>query len=48
MAANVMWFSTLERVAFHGMLHDRGTYLCLMAASLVVLSVWYIGIEGVG
>jgi len=48
MAVNVMWFSTLERVAFHGMLHDRGTYLCFMMASLVVSSVWYVGVEGVG
>ncbi|KIN00793.1 hypothetical protein OIDMADRAFT_165397 [Oidiodendron maius Zn] len=48
MAANVMWFSTLERVAFHGLLHDRGTYLCFMVASLVVSSIWYVGVEGVG
>jgi hypothetical protein len=48
MAANVMWFSTLERVAFYGILHDRGTYLCFMVASLVVSSVWYVGVEGVG
>ena len=47
MAVNVMWFSTLERVAFHGILHDRGTYLCFMVASLVVSSVWYVGVDGV-
>jgi hypothetical protein len=47
MAANVMWFLTLGQVAFHGLLHDRGTCLC-MVASLVASSIWYVGVEDVG
>lgn len=44
-AANAMWFATLERVS--GLPHNRDTYVCFMVATLVVSSVWYVGVSEV-
>jgi hypothetical protein len=45
-AANATWFSTLERTS--GLKHNRDTYVCFMIATLVVSSVWYVGVKDVG
>ncbi|MCJ1243106.1 hypothetical protein MMC30_000303 [Trapelia coarctata] len=46
LATSAMWFSTLERTA--GLPHNRDTYVCFMVATLVISSVWYVGVQGLG
>lgn len=46
LAVSAMWFSTLERTA--GLIHNRDTYVCFMVATLVISSVWYVGVQGLG
>jgi hypothetical protein len=45
LAASAMWFATLERVG--GLKHHRDTYVCFMIATLVVSSIWYVGVRDV-
>ena len=46
LAISATWFSTLERTA--GLPHNRDTYVCFMVATLVISSVWYVGVQGLG
>lgn len=46
LAISAMWFSTLERIA--GLPHNRDTYVCFMVATLVISSVWYVGVQSLG
>lgn len=46
LAISAVWFSTLER--FAGLTHNRDTYVCFMVATLVISSVWYVGVTDVG
>lgn len=46
LAISAMWFSTLERTA--GLPHNRDTYVCFMVATLVISSVWYVGVQSLG
>ncbi|PKS08086.1 hypothetical protein jhhlp_005361 [Lomentospora prolificans] len=45
-AASAVWFSTLERTG--GLYHTRDAFVCFMAATMVVSSVWYVGVRDVG
>ncbi len=47
-AFGAMYFSTLERVTKSGLLHSRDSYLSFLVSSLVVCSVWYVGVQDVG
>ena len=46
LAISAMWFSTLERTG--GLPHNRDTYVCFMVATLILSSVWYVGVESLG
>ena len=46
LAISVVWFGTLER--FSGLPHKRDTYVCFMVATLIISSVWYVGVRDVG
>ena len=45
-ATGAVWFSTLERIG--GLPHTRDAFVCFMAATMVVSSVWYVGVRDVG
>lgn len=46
LAISVVWFGTLERSA--GLPHRRDTYVCFMVSTLVISSVWYVGVKDEG
>ncbi|KAH8647489.1 integral membrane protein [Tricladium varicosporioides] len=46
-AGSVCWFGTLERGG-GGLHHNRDTYISFMIASMLVSSVWYVGVTDVG
>ena len=45
LAVSAMWFATLEKVG--GLTHNRDTYVCYMVATLVVSSIWYVGVRDI-
>lgn len=46
LAISVVWFGTLERSS--GLPHRRDTYVCFMVSTLVISSVWYVGVRDEG
>ncbi|MCJ1426875.1 hypothetical protein MMC29_004778 [Sticta canariensis] len=46
LAISVVWFGTLERSS--GLPHKRDTYVCFMVSTLVISSVWYVGVKDEG
>jgi len=45
---DVMWFTTLGRATQSGLTHNKDSAMCFMVASLVVSSIWYVGVKDVG
>jgi hypothetical protein len=45
LAVSALWFSSIDLVG--SFMHDKETFVCFMVATLVVSSVWYVGLDNV-
>lgn len=45
-ATSAIWFNSVDLVG--SFMHERETSICFMVATLVISSVWYVGLEGAG
>ncbi|KAF7597168.1 hypothetical protein BBP40_009507 [Aspergillus hancockii] len=46
LAISALWFNSIDLVG--SFMHDKETSICFMVATLVVSSVWYVGLDNVG